>query len=328
MRVSAMLVGVAMASLVCVGTVTTAEAQTRRTTTAADQQQTLTTADIQRLQDAVYDVGGDIARLRSQDSRMADQRQGELDNLRDEVIYLKVKLRKEGNIPRSEYWDLRDRIDTLKSQVRENLSVFGATGARTNEPAWNTPQAERQTGGQQTQRQGEVRQPQTSNPNEVAAGTELDVKLQNALSSSTAQVEDRFEATTVSDLYNGGRVLIPAGSTVRGVVTSVHKAGRIERQGSLTLSFDQVTIRGRSYPIHATVTQALESEGVRGEVGKIGTGGVVGGVIGGILGGVKGALAGILIGAGGTVAATTGKDVDLAPGTLLRVTFDAPLVIR
>jgi hypothetical protein len=53
----------------------------------------------------------------------------------------------------------------------------------------------------------------------------------------------------------------------------------------------------------------------------------VGGLIGGILGGVRGALTGILIGAGGTVAATEGKDVDLPAGTILRLRFDAPLEI-
>ena len=156
----------------------------------------------------------------------------------------------------------------------------------------------------------------------------MDVRLQNPLSSATAQVEDRFEATTMVDLMNGSRVLIPAGSVVRGVVTSVNKAGRLDRKGSLTLSFDQVTAHGRSYPIHATVDQVLESEGVRGEAGKIGAGAGVGAIIGGILGGVKGALAGILIGGGGTVAATTGKDVELQPGTVLRMRFDAPLVVR
>ena len=70
------------------------------------------------------------------------------------------------------------------------------------------------------------------------------------------------------DLYQGNDVLIPAGSTLRGVVSSVNKATRTERKGSLTVAFDQITVRGRSYPIHATVTQALESEGIKGEVGE------------------------------------------------------------
>ena len=56
------------------------------------------------------------------------------------------------------------------------------------------------------------------------------------------------------DLRDGDRVLVPAGSVMRGVVSSVNKAGRIERKGSLTLAFDQITINGRSYPIRATVT--------------------------------------------------------------------------
>jgi hypothetical protein len=171
-------------------------------------------------------------------------------------------------------------------------------------------------------------QPTSSNPNEVPVGIELDVRLQNPLSSATAQVEDRFEATTMVDLNNGSRVLIPAGSIVRGVVTSVNKASRVDRKGSLTLSFDQVTIGRRSYPIHATVDQVFQSEGVRGEAGRIGAGAGVGAIIGGILGGAKGALAGIIIGGGGTVAATPGKDVELQPGTVVRMRFDAPLVVR
>ena len=127
------------------------------------------------------------------------------------------------------------------------------------------------------------------------------------------------------DLYQGNDVLIPAGSTLRGVVSSVNKATRTDRKGSLTVAFDQITVRGRSYPIHATVTQAIESEGIKGEAAKIGAGAGVGAIIGGILGGAKGALLGVLIGGGGTIAATEGKDVTLPAGTVLRVKFDQSL---
>jgi hypothetical protein len=70
------------------------------------------------------------------------------------------------------------------------------------------------------------------------------------------------------------------------------------------------------------VSQALQGQD---DNGRIATGAGVGAIIGGILGGFKGALAGILIGGGGTVAATEGNDVDLPPGTVLRVRMDAPL---
>ena len=36
----------------------------------------------------------------------------------------------------------------------------------------------------------------------------------------------------------------------------------------MTVSFDQVTVNGRSYPIRGTVTQAIEGEGIKGEAGR------------------------------------------------------------
>ena len=270
----------------------------------AQAQAPVSSGDIQRLQENVYDIGGDIARLRARDARLADQLQTELDALREEATYLNVKLRKEGNVQRSEYTDLRDRLENLRSRVRDDGSARPASDRTPGAPA----------SGERV--------------NEVPVGAEIDARLQRALNSGTAQVEDRFEAATMVDLSTSGQTLIPAGSIVRGVVTSVTKAGRIERTGRLTLSFDQVTIRDRSYPIRATVTQALESEGYRGDAGKIATGAGIGAIIGGIIGGFRGALAGILIGGGGTVAATEGQDVNLPPGTVLRLRFDSPLVIQ
>src|SRR5262249_37429537 len=105
----------------------------------------------------------------------------------------------------------------------------------------------------------------------VPVNQELDVRLQSPLSSANAQVEDRCEQTRRADVRRGDDLFIRGGSVVRGIVRSVQKAGRIERKGSMTLAFDQITIDDRSYPIRATVVQAIESEGVRGEAGKIGT---------------------------------------------------------
>ena len=246
----------------------------------------------------------------------------ELDDLRDEVVYLKVKMRKERNVSRTEYADLRDRLEDVRSRAigRSSSSSSSSSGSygssRSGDWDVNRP-AERPAGTTSS-----------VGPNTVPSGTEMDVRLQTPLSSDTAVVEDRFEATSMVDVATGDNVLIPAGSVLRGVVTSVDKASRTDRKGSLTLSFDQLTVRGRSYPIRATVTQALESEGIKGEVGRIGTGAGVGAIIGGILGGVKGALIGILVGAGGTVAATEGKDVHLEPGTILRIRLDEPVTVR
>jgi hypothetical protein len=162
----------------------------------------------------------------------------------------------------------------------------------------------------------------------IPAGQELDVRLQSALNSDTAQVEQRFETTTAVDLTQNGRVLVPAGSTVRGVVTAVKPAGRVDRTGSLTLSFDRLTVRGRDHNIRGMATQVFESGGIRDEAGTAGVGAGVGGIVGGILGGVKGAVLGAVIGAGGAIAATEGKDVNLPAGSIIRVRLDSPVNVR
>jgi len=266
-------------------------------------QANVTGADIQRLQDSVYDVSRDLSAVRARDARLADSLQAQLDDLRDEVIYLKVKLRKD-TVSRAEYTDLRDRIERVGVQAR------GEPARETGKPAAAPAPAETRT---------ETR----SSPTEIPVGTEFDARLQTRLNSGTARVEDRFDATTLVAFEKNGKTLVPAGSVLRGVVNSVTPAGRgIDRKGQMTLLFDRFTIDGRTYSIRATVTQALQGQT---DTGKIAAGAGVGAIIGGILGGFKGALAGILIGGGGTVAATEGNDVDLPPGTVLRVRMDSPL---
>ena len=283
-------------------------------TTIASAQQ-VTQTDITRLQDNIYQASSDLTELRRRDNVRASQLQAELDDLREEVIYLKVKLRKEGSLVRAEYADLRDRIEDVRTTARGD-----AQNAYSTAPA--APAAARPRAGASTQTTTAAR------TGEIPSGTELDVRLTNVLNSGTATVEDRFEATTLVDFNTAGRTLVPAGSVMRGVVTSVEPATRTNRTAKMTLSFDQLTVNGRSYPVRGTVTQAIEGEGIRGEVGRVGAGAGVGAIIGGLLGGVKGALAGILIGAGGTIAATEGKEVELPQGSVLRVRFDSPVSIQ
>jgi len=275
--------------------------------------QDMTAADVTRLQQSVDQIGSDLAKLQTTDRSAARAMQNELTDLGEEVTYLKVKLRKERVVSRSDYMDVRDRLDDLRSRVNgtDSSGRYGS-GTRSSDPAVES-------------RESSV---DTAAPGTIPSGTEIDVRLETALSSNTNQVEDRFEGRTIVDLRQNGRVLIPAGSRVRGVVTAVREAGRVDRKGSLSLSFDEVTINGRTQPIRGSVTQALESGGYKEDAGKIGAGAAVGAILGGILGGVKGAVAGILIGGGGVVATTEGKDVELAPGMVLRMRFDEPLSLR
>jgi len=281
--------------------------------------QSITQTDIQRLQDNIYQADRDVSQLRTRDSARAGQLTSELDDLRDEVVYLKVKLRKDRTLARTEYADVRDRIEDVRSRARgESTSAYSLPGNTTGSVG-----SSGSSGSSRTQAGT-----RTGGANEVPSGTEIDVRLQNTLDSGVAQVEDRFEATTLMDVTGNGRVLIPAGSVMRGVVTAVEPATRTNRTARLTVSFDQITISGRAYPLRGTVTEAIEGEGIKGEVGRAGAGAGVGAIIGGILGGVKGAVLGAVIGGGGTIAATEGKEVELPQGTTLRVRLDSPLQVQ
>jgi len=271
-------------------------------TSAFAQGAPVTDADIARLQNSVLAAGGEVRDLRGTSADRADELQTDLDMLAEEVIYLKVKLRKEETVERAEYADLRDRIDALRSMAR-------------NEPppsATPTPTAA---------------QPAAVATNTIPTGTQVDVRLTDTLNSGTAQVEDRFEGTTLYDVVVGGRTIIPVGSVVRGVVTDVQPATRTNRTARMTVTFDQVTVGNEAYPMRGTVMQAIEGEGIRGDAGRAAAGAGVGAIIGGLLGGVRGAVAGILIGGGGTIAATEGEEINLPQGTQLRVRIDSPLTI-
>ncbi len=257
----------------------------------------VSSADISRLETMAADIARSVEVLRESDPTLAGDVSARLADLNDEVTYLRVKLRREGSVTRDEYGSLRDRLDTLQVRV-------DADGARPGTPADET----------------------TAPPSIVTipVGTEFDVRLQTALHSGTARVEQRFEATTLLDYTVDGDVIVPAGSVVRGFVSSVRPAGRIDRRGSLTLSFDELRLGNRSYRLRAVVTQAMDAK-VNEDVARIGAGAAVGAILGGIFGGGRGALLGVLIGGGGTIAAVDGTDVDLPAGTVLRVRLDQPV---
>jgi hypothetical protein len=258
-------------------------------------------ADSRRIDQLRRDVQTELRRADEQSATTSARLRVQLEDLRDEVGYLSTLQRRGERIEEQEYRQLETRLQTIRQELRATAGA--PTGSRPNN----------RTGI----RLG-------SGEYEIPVGTELDVRLQEELSSETAMVEDRFETTTAVDFFDGDRLVVPAGSVVRGVVSAVDPATRVDRRGSLTVTFDELTTNGRTYAIRASVVEALEA-GVSGEVGRIGAGAGIGAILGGILGGTKGAIAGILIGAGGTVLATDGNDVDLPVGTVMRLRFDSPV---
>lgn len=266
-------------------------------TASVGAQAPVSAADLTRLDTTVTEIERQLATLNKTDVTLAAEVDKSLADLRDEVTYLKVKFRREGSVTRVEYSNLRDKLENLR--VRAQGQKVSA------QPTADEPMVTVYT---------------------VPVGAEFDIKLQTPLNSGRAKVEQRFEGTTMLDYAIGRDVVVPAGSTVRGFVSSVKAAGKIERKGSLTLSFDEIRIGNRSHKLRASITQALDPK-VAEDATRIGAGAVVGAIIGGLIGGGKGALLGVLVGGGGTIAATEGTDVDLPVGTILRIRIDQPLEI-
>jgi len=257
-----------------------------------------TAADLDKLDAAANVVARQITTLKKVDPTLAMASEKTLIEIRDDLTYLKVKLRKEGSVPQKDVADVRDRIETLR--VKTQSSTVKALPIFSDDPVEQV--------------------------SIVPVGTQMDVRLQTPLSSETAKVEQRFEATTLVDVTMAGSVVIPAGTLVRGFVSSVRPAGRLERRGSITLSFDEMLVGGKHPPMRASVVQAMEGK-MGDDVGRIGAGATVGAILGGLIGGGKGVLAGILIGGGGTIAATDGSDAELPLGTILRIRLDQPLEV-
>ena len=258
----------------------------------------VTAQTLTQLDATAADIAAQIVVLKKTDATLAASVEQSLGDLKDEIAYLRVKLKKD-TVTRVEFADLRDRLETLR--------IKAGAGASSKVSA---------------QKPGEA----IERVYTVAVGTQMDVRLQTTLNSGTAKVEQRFEALTLSDVVMGADVVIPSGTLVRGFVSSVRVAGRIERKGSLTLSFDEIIFNQRPSRLRASITQAIDGKS-GADAARIGTGAAVGAIIGGLLGGGKGALIGVLVGGGSTIASTEGADVDLPSGTVLRLRIDQPLEV-
>ena len=144
--------------------------------------------------------------------------------IRDDLGYLRVKARRGETVTRTERQRLSDRVERFLTRINNNnndanrgVNDRDRTGDRSRAIALATAAASARHG-----------------PWKSPVGTEVDVRLVTPLTSDTAQVEDRVEATTMVDLYNGNDMIVPAGSVMTGWVTSVDRASRTDRQGKLT----------------------------------------------------------------------------------------------
>src|SRR6185295_16904976 len=133
----------------------------------------------------------------------------------------------------------------------------------------------------------------------VPEGTKLALTLSTPISSATSKVEEPVEATLAEAVTVEGATVLPAGSTVKGMVTAAEGSGRVKGKANIAVKFVSIAAAGRDdhYDIDAIYSE--EAEATKGsDAKKIGIGAGAGAEIGGILGGKGGAAKGGAVGAG------------------------------
>jgi hypothetical protein len=228
------------------------------------------------------------------------------------------------------YWDFRHRADALRtdvSAIAEQLRVEGRLG-RAGRQEVATLRATVATLRDEIEDAINSGRGRPTGVVYIPAGTDIEVMLEQDLSSRSANPEDRVSASTVSALRINRRTVVPAGATVQGRVREVRSRGRGQQEGLLRLEFNRLAPdNGPAVDMHAHVRAVADPHLGREEVRNGGLGALLGGVVGGIIDGRKGALIGAAVGAGGGVMASHGSDVDLPAGTVITLRLDQPLAI-
>jgi hypothetical protein len=171
----------------------------------------------------------------------------------------------------------------------------------------------------------------------VPMGTSMSLRLNETLSTETNRVGDAFTATLQNAITDAdGRVIVPAGATVRGRLTQVEKSGHVGATGIIKLAFEAVSFGGRSYPMDATVMRANPQRqnrtSTQEQAAKVAAGAAAGAVLGRVLGrDTRSTLKGAAVGAAaGTAIAMGTADVDvvLPAGSDMVIRLDTPIEIR
>lgn len=165
----------------------------------------------------------------------------------------------------------------------------------------------------------------------VRADSVIGIRLDAAVSSETARVEDRVTARVTRDVSVDGRVAVPSGSMLEGIVTNVQRGGRFKERARLGVRFTSVVLADNQRVPIQTETIYRVGDAPTGEAtAKIGGAAVVGAILGSVIGGKKGAAIGTTAGAAGGTAAVMAGDVNnavIAAGAPLTVRLTAPATV-
>lgn len=164
----------------------------------------------------------------------------------------------------------------------------------------------------------------------IPEGTELQIRLVDAVGSARNRSGDTFLATLDEPLMSGNRVAAPKGAQVTGHVTAAQPSGHLQTPAELALTLTSIEIGGETYDIATSGYLSRAKSHAKRNAGWIGGGAAGGALLGALIGGKKGAAIGAGAGAGGgtaTAYATGKKDILLPAETRLQFTLKRPLTV-
>jgi len=173
--------------------------------------------------------------------------------------------------------------------------------------------------------------PPEPQPITVPSGTQISIRLNDQLSSETAQVGDVFHGSISTPVMIGETTVIPTSADVEGRVVDVKSAGRFAGQSDLVIELTRLMMNGKSYPLATDHWSKNGSSRGKATAAKVGGGAAVGAILGGIFGGGKGAAIGAAAGAGagtGVAGATKGQQIILKPETVLTFQLQNSISVR
>ncbi len=87
----------------------------------------------------------------------------------------------------------------------------------------------------------------------VPAGTQMTVRLAEALGSSISQPDQAFSATLDHDIAVGGKTIIPAGASVEGKVIAARPAGAFSGEANLQLQLTSLCVVNQLFHVQTEV---------------------------------------------------------------------------
>lgn len=164
----------------------------------------------------------------------------------------------------------------------------------------------------------------------IDQGTQLTVRLVDAIDSEKNQTGDTFHATLNAPITSDGEEALPSGVQVQGHLVEVKSAGKFAGQSDVVMQLDSITSGGRTYNVQTDQYKKQGSSRGKNTAEKVGAGAAIGGIIGALAGGGKGAAIGAAAGGGlggGVQAATKGQQIKLPSETVLNFTLQAPITV-